>query len=467
MLGVLQENLITLLAFDDKHSSIIRNAIGVELFGGQYKLLANRIYDYIDRYKKPPKDHIADLLADKLNGEKREAEFYSDVLTALHDAQQNINAEYVMGQLEVFNRRQALRGVAIELAKALQKDTEQSIEEAERLLEKARHQSLNLFDPGLRLDDKSRALDFLDLSNQCFPTGIAELDKRGFGPTRKELWLLIANTKAGKSWSLMHLAKMALVHRLKVVHVTLELSEARTAQRYYQAFFSISKRREKFRITKIGTNELGQITGLDDDELKPAMAFEDENIREKLEAKIDKFGTRYLRNIYVKEFPTGSLTIPQLNAYLDNLEVTERFVPDLLVLDYPDLMKIDKNNPRWALDEIYKDIRGIGVRRNMAVAAVSQTHRGANKAKQVDIDNVAEAYSKIMHADTTITFSQTRAEKDLGLARLTVGAGRNDADNLTVVISQNYGTGNFVVDSAVLKGNYFNLLPTEGDTEDE
>ena len=56
-------------------------------------------------------------------------------------------------------------------------------------------------------------------------------------------------------------------------------------------------------------------------------------------------------------------------------------------------------------------------------------------------------------------YSQTKAEKELGLARLSVGAGRNDDSNLTMVISQNYGTGNFVVDSVVLRGNYFGLLP--------
>lgn len=469
MLGVLQENLLVLLSFDDERAPIIRNVIDVGLYGGQYRTIAARIYDYIDRYKKPPKDHLPDILDDKLNGENpREAALYEDIITSMHEARTGINAEYVMTQLATFNRRQSLRTVAVELAKALQRDTEESLEEADKLIEKAKSQSLDLFDPGLRLDDKKHALDFLDISTNCFPTGIAELDRRGFGPTRKEYWQLIANTKKGKSWMLMHVAKMALIHRLKVAHVTLELSQERTAQRYFQAFFSISKRKEKFSVTRFQKDELGRISGLVPQELSPALTFEDGNIRKKLEQKIDQFGPRHLSNIFVKEFPTGQLTLNQLEAYLDSLETTERFTPDLLVIDYPDLMKTDRDNLRGSLDEIVKGLRGIAVKRNMAVAAVSQTSRGSANAKEESIDKVSEAFTKIQHADTTIMYSQTKAEKELGLARLSVGAGRNDDSNLTVVISQNYGTGNFVVDSVVLKGNYFGLLPKgEGEESEE
>ena len=460
MLGVLQENLLVLLAFDDERSKVIRHTIPPEMFGGQYKLIAARIYDYIDKYKKSPNDHLADILEDKItSSNKREADLYSDIIGSIHEAKANINAAYVMAQMGTFGRRQALRSVAVDLAKALQRDTEASLGEAEALIKKAQSSAMNVFDPGVRLGDKKLALNFLDIQQSSFPTGIAELDKRGFGPTRKEFWMMIASTKKGKSWALAHLAKMAVMHRHKVLHITLENSWERTAQRYYQAFFSISKRKEKYNVVKFEKDSLGRISGLADAELKPALSFDDPHIREKLEKRIDKWGPRLLNNIIVKQFPTGSLTVPQLEAYMANLETTERFTPDLLVIDYPDLMKQTKDNLRGSLDETYKDLRGLFVERNIAGAAVSQSNRGAASAKSVKIENVAEAWSKIAHCDTVITYSQTEAEKQIGLARLNVAAGRNDADNLTMVISQNYGTGNFVIDSVPMTGNYFQLLP--------
>jgi len=462
LLGALQENLIVLLAYDEERAPIIRGIVDPALFGGPYRTIVARIYDFIDKFKKPPGDHLPDLLSDKLESDnKREATLYADIIESIHAAQKGINAEYAMATLETFIKRQSLRTIAVDLSKALQRDTEESLEEATNLIAGANHSSLSVFDPGIRLSNKDRALGFLDIQNSALPTGIPELDKRGLGPTRKELFLYIANTKAGKTWALIHLAKMALAHRVKVCHISLEMSDDRCAQRYFQALFAISKRKETFQTTRFQKDKLGRLTGFDDIRVTPKLALSDPNIRKKLERKIDKFSLRLLDNIIIKQFPTGALTMPQLSAYLDNLEVTEKFVPDLLVLDYPDLMKLDKANMRLSIDEVYKDFRGLLVRRNIAGAVVSQSHRAAAKAKQVGADNVAEAYSKIAHADTIITYTQTPHEQKLGLARLHVAGGRNDQDKITIVISQQYGMGNFVIDSTLMSGNYWGNIPRD------
>ena len=466
MIGALEENLLTLLAFDSQRAPIIRNIVDVNLYGGPHRLIAARIYAYLDSFKKPPGDHLPDILADKLEAKSGdEAAYYADIVESIHAAKAGIHADYVMATLEVFIKRQSLRSVAVDLTKALQRDTEESLEEAQKLIASAQYQSLKVFDPGTRLSDKKRSLLYLDSAHDAFPTGIPELDKRGFGPTRKELWLLIANSSAGKSWSLGHLAKMTLMHRLKVSHITLEMSEKRAAQRYHQAFFAMSKRNETFNVTKFQRDTLGRISGFDDVRVTPGLSLDDPAIRKKLERRIDRWSLRLLDNIIIKEFPTGTLTVPQLKAYLDNLETAEKFTPDLLIVDYPDLMKLSKHERHdLALDETFKELRGIAVSRNIALAAVSQSHRSAAKAKQVGMENVAEAYSKIAHSDVVLTYTQTAQEQKLGLARLYVAKGRNDSDKFTIVISQSYRTGQFVVDSASMLGNYWGNLP-QGDED--
>jgi replicative DNA helicase len=467
VLGVLEENLLVLLCYNETNAPIIRGLVEPALFGGPYRLLAIRIYEYLDRFKKPPGDHVADLLSDKLEGDKREAGLYSEILESIYVSQKGINAEYVMSQLETFIRRQSMRSIAIDLNKALQRDTEQSLEEAEQLIAGANRVQLSVFDAGTRLSDKRRALSFLDLQTASIPTGIPELDKRGLGPTRKEMYLFVADAKAGKSWWLIHLAKMALMHRVKVVHLSLEMSEERTAQRYFQALFAVAKRKEKLAIRKIKRDSLNRIEGFDELKVDPKLSFDDPGIRKKLEKLIDKWSLRLLDNIIVKQFPTGQLTVPKMVAYLDNLEATQRFVPDLLVVDYPDLMKLDKANIRGSIDEIYKDIRGVLVSRNIAGAVVSQAHRAASKARQVNADNVAEAYSKVAHADVTLTYSQTDSERGMGLARLHVAAGRSDQDKFSIVITQQYGIGGFALDSAMMRGNYWGSISRNGNDPDD
>ena len=467
LLGALQENLLTLASWDDTRAPIIRGIVGPELYGGHYRIISARIYDYIDKYKKAPKDHLPDILMDKLEGGNREAELYIETIESISSAREGINASYVMSQLETFIKRQSLRSVAVEFNRALMKDTEESLDEASALMAKANSSTLSVFDPGIRLSDK-RSLAFLDIQEQAFQMGIPELDKRAFGPTRKELWHFIANTKSGKSWMLIQLAKMAALHHLKVCHISLEMSKERCAQRYYQSIFAISKRKETFRNTKFKKDKLGRITGYDDVRVPSSMSFDDPNIRRKLSRRIDRYADRLLSNVVIRDFPTGSLTVRQLEAYLDNLEQTENFVPDLLIVDYPALMKIDKDNYRLGLDECFKDIRGIAGKRNLAAAVVSQSHRAAAKAKLVGAENVGEAYATIAHSDTNITYTQTPQEKKLGLARLFVAGGRNDEDKITVVISQQYGMGSFVVDSSLMIGNYFESIPQNGyDDEDE
>src|SRR5690606_2236990 len=156
-------------------------------------------------------------------------------------------------------------------------------------------------------------------------------------------------------------------------------------------------------------------------------------------------------------------------AYLDNLEITEGFVPDLLVVDYPDLMKLPQTGGgqyRHGLAEVYKNLRGVAVARNIALACPTQSNRAGAGANTAGRTNVSEAYSKIADADAVVTYSQTEMEKKLNLARLKVVAGRNDEDNLTVVLSQNYGMGQYLVDSVLMDHDYFDLIGAE-DVDDD
>jgi replicative DNA helicase len=460
--GSLVENIMCLLAYNDQYANIVRNSVPLNLYGGPYRIIASRCYDYLDRFHKPPADHLPDIMEDKLKSDNAEAALYKNIILNIRNTQAEINTEYVVHKLETFIKRQSLRTVAVELTKALQQDTEESLENAEQLISQSRSSALQLFDPGTRLSDKNKALSFLDFSNECFPTGIPELDKRGFGPTRKEMLMLIAPAKAGKSFFLTHLAKMAIVNRLKVVHVTLEMSEGRCSQRYFQTLYSIAKRKDISPSIKFKKDDQNRIISFDQVTLTPKHTLQDLDIRQKLEKIIDKWALRQLDNIFIKEFPTGGLTVNGLEAYLDNLEATQQFVPDLVILDYPDLMELE-GEMRFALDTLFKNLRGrIAVRRNVALAVVSQSNRSGAKAKTVEGTDVAEAWNKVQHADTTITLSATAAEKRLGLARLYVAAGRNDEGNITLVISQHYRTGLFVIDAALMSNEYWNNLPTEG-----
>jgi len=474
----LQENILTLACFDEQRASTIRNTIDISLYTDHYRHLATEIYSYIDSFDEPPGKHISDLLEDKIESDnKRESKIYSDLLIYLYEASESLNPEYVMVQLEKFIRRQTLRAKTAEIVIELQKDTDDGIDNAESLFRESQITGLKLFEPGIFLNDTSQALNFLDHMDDSFKTGIPALDRRNLGPTRKTLHLYIARYKTGKTWWLTKLAKIALLNRLKVCHITLEVSADIMAQRYMQAFFAVGKRKEKYQYFKFEKKGeiFRDIVPVEDWVRKgqstlPETTFQDDDIREVLTDRIEEFSDRYLKNIVIKEFPTGRLTIKGLESYLDNLETICHFVPDMVIVDYPDLMEMDKANLRGSLDEIYKTFRGNAVERNQAWVVVSQSHRPAAKAKTTGGDSVSEHYGKVAHADTIITYSQTDLEKTLQLGRLYVAGARNDQDGITIIVSHELNIGQFIIDSALMvrQKDYWNIIREEtGDVVQE
>lgn len=611
----LQENLITLLCYDDDRAKLIRNTVDVNLFEGIFREFARRIYAYLDKFSKPPKDHIADELEDILEGnDKRRADSFRNMLLEIHESKDRINADYVVSRMQTFVRRQTFKQAAIEAVEAIQSgtgDDDESIEQAEDIILAALKKRANVFDPGIDLSNPDQALKFLDQLTDPCPTGIPEFDMRGLGPIRKGLHLFIGLPKAGKcvaagtyilmpdrstkliesvvrdkdkavmahdfstgrlveakvarhfdsglkrclhietksgkhivvsenhpllsstgwekannfcigqsiavtrsarvdeiAWDwvkmifpcgehqtydievknhhnfigggivvhnsrwLRHLGKKAALDRRNVIYITLENSAEMTAQTFLQSFFMVPKRiaEDLFQYLQFEFDRDGKLVGFIERELAPQMSLADEAIRARLTAKI-KASRNILERIRIKEFPTGSLSIRELEAYLDSLEASSGFQADLLLVDYIDLMKIDAKNKRIDLGQMTINLRGLAVKRNLALASVSQSSRKGLDAGLVTEGHVAEDFSKIATADTVFTFSRTAEEKALGLARIYVSNARQDEDKITAVISQNYPTEQFILESMMLSKDYRTsldqFLGVDGDGQED
>lgn len=464
----LQENLLTLLCFDDQRAPVICSAVEASLFEGDYKSVAVEAYKYIRKSSRAPKEHIADLLEDILSQEDRKAKRFRLIIKAMRQSKDSIDGDFVMGRLASFIRRQKLKGATLEVAEIFNtgRMDEEAIDRVESIFTSVLHEKMTLFDAGIFLGKPSKSLTFLDNpENDVFPTGIKELDRFRLGPVRKGLHLFIGLPKAGKTHWLVNLGKNSYRAGLKICHVSLEMSEEKISQRYFQALFAISKRpietgKLGSKITKFRIDEDGKLAGLRQRSFKPKHTLQDRGIKKYFRRRLKFLGSR-LNRIVIKSFPTGQLTVPQLDAYLQTLEVQHGFVPDLLIIDYPQLMKMDSKNLRGDLGRTVIGLRGIAGERNMAVAAVAQSHRKGLSSKLVGVGNIGEDFSQIATADVVLTYSRTKQEKALGLARLHVGASRDEEDDFTVLVSQHYATGQFCRQSVRMQKQYWDILEAE------
>ena len=459
--GSLQESVLTLLAFDDDRGRVVANMVKPELFEGLYRDLATRILEFRQRFKVPPgQGHLDDIFADKLDDPKnREAAVYRDILLNMVSLSKNYNAEYITDQISVFVRRQQLKLAVVAAGDRYQAGQSAGlVEDVERILYDALKNRTQAMSSGLNMADP-RALDFLDRVNEptLMPTGIEALDRRGLGAGRKKLWVNIGVKKAGKTWMCTYLAKRALLANQRVLHITLEMPEEDISQRYFQSMFAISKRDESFRQSQLELDKLGHVCGLTTEEMKANLNFSRAGIKELLYKRQTERGALF-KNLQLKAFPSGTLTMNTLLSYLDYLDTVDRFLPDLMIIDYPDLMWVDPKDYRLGLGRLMVGIRGIAAERNLAVIAPKQSNREGDKAEKLKGHHIAEDISAVATADLVTTLTRTDAESNLGLARLYVSHARTDEDKFTVLLTQNYHTGQFMLQSVQMNDSTWDNL---------
>lgn len=468
--STLQENLITLLCYDDQQGKIVSQLVEPILFEGEYRVIAERAVSYWQKFGEAPKTHTPDLVADFLDDKKnRQGVLYRKILSAMLDLSGSVNANYVVDQLRKFVRLQRFKVALHDSASKLVSKQELALEEVEQIWDELLRSREIDYEHGLKLTEFDRVLNYLTYSSTEFTTGVPEFDKRGITPARKTLGCLLAPPKRGKSWWLIHLGRQALLARKKVLHITLEMPEDQCGQRYYQMLFSVSKREaDKITVPVFKRTKGRLLRDIVFEDIEPEFSFERNTIRDELEVRVDALGKK-LDNIIIKQFPPRTLTPARLRAYLDHLEIVEKFIPDLIIVDYIGIMHTDAKNHRISLGRAVEELRGIAVERNVAIETVHQTSREGVSALRPDETVIAEDWSIVGTVDRLMIFTRTEAEKKLGLGRIYVTNVRNDEDSIAVLLTQNYKIGQFRLDSIELDKEYFNKLKDldEGDEEEE
>ena len=443
--GLQEDNVLTVLAWDAQHAPMLALQLTPELFSTRaYQKVAEAALTYIHKYHAPPRVHLRDLLEDDLRrGE--DGRFLNTILTAMDQLQADMQSQFIMDNLDRFI---AIRKLTIKATEALDRLHAGDLEAAQEAISGVDVTNSDL-QAGVYIQDTKSWFSFYnkDEDEETFSSGISILDDRGVHPKRKALFLVMASAGRGKSTWLRQIGCEAVIARKNVLHITLENDLEETLEAYTQTFLGRSQTGVEYQVPVFLRNEHTRaMTTVEMQSVQPkTMASRAEVVAEF--SKVQRRAGRLL----VQWFPSRSLTVAQLNAYIDMVEHKDNFKPDLLILDYADEMYIDMTNLRMATGALYRDLRGLGGRRNMAVATASQTNRLSENARVVGGGMVAEDWSKIGTADMVCTYSQTSAEREISLARILVYKARRAKDKWFALITQSYATGQFCLDSC-----YFN-----------
>lgn len=442
------ENVLTLLCYSEEHCQELFYKLKLEHFVIRgLREIAERAMDFIRKHGKPPRAHLADILEDKIRRPDDHARFLRYVLSEMERIYADLNAEYVMSRLDLFIRTATIENAA---GQALELAAKGRLEEAQAALLQASLGDRQAFDHGIWLHDTETMLGFLEKeTDEEFSSGIKALDEKSLRPARKTAFMLMGPAKCGKSWYLIQCGKQAMLDYKNVLHVTLENSQEMSALRYLQSICGATARETRHLITTVFRENKDRRSGIEFTPenlakhwgLRGLSRESEEKIREKLDI-VKNHG-----RILIKEFPSGGLTVSQLWAYLDYLAQRENFRPDMVIVDYLDQMYTSADNLRIDTGRLTRDLRGLAVKRNIAMVTATQTNRQSLSASLISGGHVAEDWSKIGTVDVAISYNQTMKERKRNVARLFVAAARNAPDKWLALISQAYELGQFALDS--------------------
>ena len=214
----------------------------------------------------------------------------------------------------------------------------------------------------------------------------------GGGFFGKELTLFASASSVGKSIALDNCAYTGWDRGLNVVMITCEMSEIRKAQRMDAAALKIPIQDIRFK-----RNEVTEF-------------YENK-----------KFNNR----LYIKEFPTSTISMKNIMNYLYQLELYEGLkmhgggtsAINLLCIDYLDIMKPDKASFKG---DAYTDQGSIGEQMracaqelNIPVLSATQFSRSAliTTIDTLNEGNLADSWRKMNTADTLIALHNTPEER--------------------------------------------------------
>lgn len=252
------------------------------------------------------------------------------------------------------------------------------------------------------------------VARDTVPTGWPVLDDVALdgGLAPGEIGVLMGATGAGKTWALSHIGAKAMEQDFKVVHYTLELSEKQTGFRYDSIFSGHPP------------NEITE----NKEDVKEALSF-------------------VPGNVSIQHWPANGATTQTLYSHLERMEVV-KWKPDLVILDYADLLRPLKNQREdsayGTMGNIYKDLRRVGGELGVPIWTVSQTQRQAVREKVVKKDRIADSWKKAMNADFMASIARTDTNKLTDTARIHVSKSRFGPDGKTfpAIMSTSSGTIN-------------------------
>lgn len=307
------------------------------------------------------------------NLEDRLSNIYQD---KWHKAVQGVSRQWLIDTTEKWCRDRALYNAIRKSLDAVEqvREGQTNPEWVPQMFEDALSVSFEGTDTHDFFDNADERFEFYHqpLRRIPFPLDSISRSVRG-GLPRKALGVYVAPTGVGKTTMLTQSAATMLMQSYNVLYVTLEISEEYISQRVETTLFD---------------KNIDEVEMLE---------------YKKYRSKIDQLREQTQGRLKVREFPPSTITATTLKNLLHDLRVKDQFEPDVMIVDYLNLLSTGRagksDNSYTTMKKVAEDARALGVRHDMLVLSATQTNRDGQNAADFELNEVSESHGVSMTAD--------------------------------------------------------------------
>ena len=474
-------------------------------------LIVKWIRDYYEDYSAAPKQHImAIFLAEKEQLEGAQASSINKILSFLSEQYEEavqLNWQFYFDKVRDFCRKKSLEKLTVEIKTLADVDRLDLAEKTLHTYRKIEKKTSKWFNP---LTDRDIFKDCLKNEDDCLFQLPGQLGLAGFKFQRGWLGAFLAPPKVGKSWWLMELAIQAYLNKLRVVFISLEMNKEEVSERFYKRFTGRSMSVGDFPYPiwdckgnkentcikpqrtnhEIFLNEDGNAPTYNPNSTYTACDYcKVHGMTEHYQVDtwyetignhrslggmgfdpIKAISRQYADNLRLLCYPRFSLSLAGLSSELDRLEQTEDFIPDVILVDYVDILSDEglTGQGRDLYDTKWKTAASIAGERHVFLGTASQGNRGGMSKDRIQTDDLAEDIRKLAHVDILMGINQSKKadcnEKELMRQRLEMLAHRHKgATDREVYVLQNLEFGQVCLDSYCFYTNDYHTKLTQGE----
>ena len=379
------------------------------------RIVSSWIKDYYNDYKTCPGKDISKLYRSHSEDINDEA-LRENILTFLnkldkdYESISNFNDEYALQESITYLKKQSLKNLSKDVESFLLTN---DIEKAEdsitkyKTIEKSTGEAVSLLkSPESIVESYSEEKGTLFTLPKAYGKVVGRIH-------REDFISYLAPMKRGKTWTLIDVGVNAASQGMKVLFVSHEMSESDVIKRFWTSFTGdIGEARDDIDYSYFEDNGNGKFTVEHKTITRKPINLVSIEKKQKALKRMFRGG-----DIRVLAVPAYSLSPDGLDMKIERLVQQEEFVPDVIIIDYADIMQpIEKGEYRHQIDGIWKRLRALAQKRKCVVFTASQSGR-SSIGNDVNSENISEDIRKLAHVTSMVAINQNETERKNGIVR--------------------------------------------------